>query len=229
MKIGILTYHSSKNFGSSLQCFALYSLIKQKKHKPVVIDYYSFNRKGIKNFIRRCIFFFEKLIKKSILNPQSQFLHFEYNLSKPYKTSDFILNEKLDKIVVGGDQLWNPAIIHNVYYGSFDTKNNYKKYSYAVSFGQSAVTLSNERIALLKNFTCLSVRENEGKNILDKYGLNSKVCLDPVLLHDSKFWKKNERKPYINDKRFIFCYFLKGIDSYSEDILEYSKRKNIKC
>lgn len=227
-KIGILTYHSTKNIGSSLQCFSLSKILESKNQKPVVIDYCGPNRKGIRNFVRHIVYYLEKILNKSLIKANTQFMLFENHYTKPYRDKVFNLEEKnITKVIVGGDQLWNPEIKHQMYFGGFDSSNKYNKYSYAVSFGVGDCDLSDIKVDLLKKFKMISVRESEGINILCKYNIDSKLCIDPALLNDDVFWKKCERKPKINTKDFIFCYFLKGPDTYSKQIIEYANKNKL--
>ena len=78
MKIGILTYHRSHNYGALLQAVALRKVVEQLGHKAYYIDYfpdyhremhkwlsiYNFNQQGprgkiryLKNCLKRISFF----------------------------------------------------------------------------------------------------------------------------------------------------------------------------
>ncbi|MEG1442385.1 MAG: polysaccharide pyruvyl transferase family protein, partial [Oscillospiraceae bacterium] len=179
--------------------------------------------KNIKNLISSSLYYFINRIK------HRKFVRFSkknISLTQAINTPDKI--EKFyDLFVCGSDQVWNYKITNfdKTYFLDF-VKDNKKKASYAASFGLSEIP--NEYILeyshLLKSFSHLSVRENEGAKIIsDLTGTNCETVLDPTLLLSADKWltltkEKTEKKPY------ILIYLM----SKSEKLIDFAYKLSIK-
>lgn len=210
MRVGILTYDASINYGAHLQAYALYSYFRNHKYgggylRPVIIrwgahyiDTLGYENDPLKPF--RDEYF-----------PRTDVCFAEHDLQNVLKS--------LDVVVVGGDQVfrnWHHDKDLQLqqyllrYYGDF-VKGDVLLLSYAASFGieyfygddviRAAVA------KLLKRFDSISVREKSGVDILQReFGIeHGKEVLDPVFLLSSKDYedlisKKDTmdcKKPYI--------------------------------
>lgn len=99
MNIGILTFHSSYNFGANLQALAVHSLLKQKGCHPVVIDYRDPWQ--------------EEMYRAKVLPAQAdvheRFVKTYLDTSPCFRCEKEVeeyCNEELDVIVVGSDQVF---------------------------------------------------------------------------------------------------------------------------
>ncbi len=141
MKIGILTYHRSHNYGACLQAYALANWIKQEtEHDAEIIDY---NSLKAEKYYLRLVFKgktasrkFSDLKKYIMFNTKA--MHGMPISSKKLVTDNLekfarFVESKYDLIVVGSDEVWrlgfrgfpNPYFLPNV--------KGVKKLAYAVS------------------------------------------------------------------------------------------------
>lgn len=99
MKVGILTFHSSYNFGANLQALAVQELLKKKGCQPVVIDY----RDPWK----------DEMLRSRVLPAQAEmherFIEKYLNTSPRFSCEKDVreyCNDQLDVIAVGSDQVF---------------------------------------------------------------------------------------------------------------------------
>ena len=205
MKIGILTYHRSHNYGALLQAIALRHKLEELGHKVYFIDYwpkyhqqiYDFFskeealKKGIKGaikYIANILITYRKRKERIVL-----FNHFISKYIAPY-CLNFSNDEKYDIIIYGSDQIWRkqpqPLNYFNPIYFAENTLSTKSHISYAASMGD--IELNEKDYAYLKktihNFNQIAVRENDLKDILLKMGIKSKVVVDPTLLLQQNDW-----------------------------------------
>lgn len=219
MKVGILTFTGTINYGASLQAYALQELIKSFDMDVEIIEYHNSDidnkekNSGLKRFtprgilkalvigngLKRKVDFFKKFEKN---NMKFSPIYDEKNLNQ--------LQNEYDKIVVGSDQVWCMGITNNDWHYFLDfVEDSKKKISYAPSFGnedfpeECYAKASN----LLNEFDELSVREESGSKLIKKItGRDAKVVLDPTLLLNYKQWKS--KTSYVpNYKEYILVYF----------------------
>lgn len=228
MKIGILTLALGNNYGGLLQAYALQTILKAEGHHPIVLIRKSKNLKlDIMRSVRNCIFrvmnkFYvtdrdKKELSKNMIyfsnhyiTPQSPIIKSSKGLRK------YVLNNSLDALVVGSDQVWRPSYspcITNFYF-DFANDIKIKKISYAASFGVDTWEYSSEDTEkckkLIQEFNAISVRENSGIELCKNH-LNSeaKLVLDPTLLLNKEDYESlitREQEQQINGD--LFCYVL---------------------
>ena len=233
--IGIVTWHYYSNFGSALQSYALQEAIKQLGNEDVEFVNYHNPRFGRFNKLKNIA----KIIIGSTLGSffedlrfgQYIFAHKYLNQGQP--TTDInrlpYITQNLDIIVCGSDQIWAPNCYDPVYFASF-ANNNVRKISYAASIGLNNIPedLVPKYIEHLNSFYAISVREEGGKELLQKKcNINSTVVLDPTLLHRVQFYIKLQRRVKGIKGRFIFCYFLNKEHNYEIRVRDYAQRHNL--
>lgn len=220
-KIAGLTFHRAINYGALLQTYALQEIFEQMGCDYEVLDYRNpvlegkHRTKNIKDIreikdIYRFLFYWDKYNAK-----YDKFREFssEYlNLSKPYYNINELkrTNSEYDCFVCGSDQVWNYKItdFDRAYFLDF-VEDNIKKNSYAASFGISNIPSdqSDKYKILLKDFNNLSVREEQGKEIVKKLiNRDAEVVLDPTMLIEKNKWEllasAYRKKDYILVYRF---------------------------
>lgn len=205
MKIGILTFHYSNNYGGVLQCYALQETIKKMGYDVEVINYIpsSYNANSIFNSlglsknpfknknileILNCVKIKYKHNKKTT-NEFENFRSNYVNLSiKVDENSLDSIIENYDLIITGSDQVWNPSQRNKrAYFLNFEEKYKGFKISYAADSTIASVSeedkLKLEKI--LNEFNYISVRNDHSrlfvKNIINK---DCTIVADPTLLHD---------------------------------------------
>lgn len=225
MKVGILTFHNSDNYGSVLQAYALTSFINNLGEVNCeIINFIPPNQEelyaiylpvtSLKNIIKNMrALLFSKLLKKR----KEAFHNFResrlfINSHKIYDPDELIkyLN-KFDCIICGSDQIWNPL--------SSDFSTLYflpgymgKKIAYAPSFGNCCADDFKEKADFvcqcLEKFDALSVRELAGKKVIADLKVKKSVCrvLDPTFLLKSIDWDDLLEKCTPEKESYIFFY-----------------------
>ena len=234
MRVGILTFPKSPSHGCSLQMFALYKTLQSMGVEAEIISYSPPHL--IHNKVKK-----ERSVKKRISalaykllvkSAEPSFAKFESQLtsypSRVATTSDELkeIAQRYDRIVVGSDQVWNPAITDGDlnYYLEFSSLYE-RNASYAPSFGIDEVVDKKESItALLKNIKYLSVREEQGRKIVeDLTGRRVPIVLDPTMLLPIEEWKKQEIIGHKFNKPYVLYYTIKNstkLRKYAEKFAE---------
>lgn len=236
MKVGIITFHASHNYGSMLQAYALQQTILRMGHECEIINFRTdIQRSGYKPFYLRGGI---RGVVKALLYPR-----FAYNDSRKHKLFEDFIKEKLilsereyhtideltkadfdyDVYISGSDQIWNTLCFDFdwAYFLPFVKRG--KKIAYAPSMGpdpENQVSHENDlRIAeYISKYDALSVRESRTVRRLKSANINKlcEVALDPTLLLNAAEWRRMiSDKPLIEGK-YIFLY----TPSYDEKIFE---------
>ena len=241
MKIGILTFQNTMNYGAKLQEYSLQQYLNNLGEDAEVIDY-------VDNVIEKS----EKPLKlseqKSIKSIIKYFLLHKYQIRKYNKFKSFTdkyikrskdsytkeniinTNNIYDKFVVGSDQVWNTEMTEDdyTYYLNF-VNDNFKKNSYAASFGYSKVPEKNKKEIqkYLDDFKRINVREEAGKKIVkDLTNKDSNVVIDPTFLIEKEEWKKFAKKS--NNEPYILAYMVNSRPEVFEYIDDLAKKENLK-
>jgi hypothetical protein len=209
IKVGILTFHRSINYGSFLQSYSLANALKSCTDFDVeIIDYnmtnvelysflscFSFNisqtRKNIIRYLK-----FKRVLYKILPLSKSRVITNNLNIIEQ------LLSDKYDVIVVGSDEVWKINKLRgfpNIYWLS--DKLNCIKVSYAASANRTRFDrLSNEQKKYIKSslsqFAYIGVRdENTIKQLknIDAKLLIRRNC-DPAFLFDIEKTKGVEAK-----------------------------------
>lgn len=246
-KIGIMTWYKYQNFGTALQAVALPYVLKKNGYDAKLIDY---TPRRIGKVECKDYPLFKMIYKKAISvflgkykskERDELFKAFLDKVSKTEPTNTYSelanLSRGFDAIICGSDQIWSPLCFDDKYYLSFVSNPN-KKIAYAPSFGVASIKnkLIKQQISdLLEDFTYLSVREQQGADIISELcEKNTQVVLDPTLLLSSDEWDdiidytKIEKK--INEtikQKYIVCYFLGDGIKYKNYVKSFSKRTNL--
>ena len=219
MKTGIITFHETTNFGSTLQAFALYKAMEKLGCECEIIDYKCeaiVNKELPQKFSLRMPL---KQIVKHILYGQDiarkffslmEFLNKEAVLSPTYTKRNITeARERYDKIFVGSDIVWGLDItkIDTTYFLDFvNTKS--KKYAFSSSVGNPWSEQEKKIVKpLLNDFQNIAVRENESAEWVGALtNKNIPVVCDPTMLLTAEEWLKYKSEKY-KGKKYILAYF----------------------
>lgn len=236
MKIGIMTYHRANNVGALLQNYALQSVLNLYGVENESIDYYcnfiEYNNrikygKNIKDNIK-------KLIELNVLlKREIKFNNFrnKYLKISPIKYDDSNIrtcNDKYDIFISGSDQVWNMNLNGSDFNYLLEfVKDDSKKYSYAASCGYTTIPkrYEDKSIYLLKKFEDISVREEQTKELLNNYNIDSTVVLDPTLLLEENKWDEIMKNINIK-KKYVFIYMVAYTPELLSEAIEYAKENN---
>ena len=201
MRIGILTFHRSVNYGAFTQAYALRELVNQlcPNDEVVIIDYDThFSRRYYLKRYLDCRSFsdfiytfrlrksFSRSIRKQTLSKKHLFSNDLFKFSK-------FVEGQYDVIIVGSDEVWN---VHGIrkFPNAFwlPNVNGVTKVSYAVSSRNCIDDLSEKEIASLKeylnSFAFVSVRDNVSlrfvNQLLDGKSTPLHLMCDPTMAYD---------------------------------------------
>ena len=206
MKIGILTFHASHNYGSMLQAFALQHFLNTHGHEAETINLRSKAQCGMYPFpllprhrqLNDYLVSFSHPVK--LVQSCRNWLRYESFLKetvrltpKVYKDWEDIQRDLsflgYECLITGGDQIWNMRCrdFDKSYYLPSKTPG-IRKVSYAPSFGDSFLsTITPAQASFMKDclsdYSFLSVREPSMQQYLSKLlGWEPTVTVDPTLL-----------------------------------------------
>lgn len=244
MKIGILTYHRSQNFGALLQAMALRKVMIGMGHNVYFIDYWpDYHRNLYKlidwNLLRHpcgleSIYLFVRSL--GLYRPRKRrhdvFESFISRYIEPYALR-YTADETYDAIVYGSDQIWRKQEglgreFNPVYFGenNLSTKCSI---SYAASMG--IIHSEDKDKSFIKDrlstFSKVMVREDSLRDLLQDCDIDSSVVLDPTLLLQAADWMKMfDLKPHGKSDYLLFYDLQSNCIDYSV-IKEYASKKGL--
>ena len=231
-KVSFITMQCVQNYGSQLQTYATQEKLEEFFDEVEVIDY---RRKDTYGRELSRLYTKGNPLKWLIIKPtfikwakvfgefQKKFLNLTKNVY--LDQSDFDKNPiESDALFTGSDQIWNTGWNNGIiepYYLNFNNKT--PKYAYSSSFGKNKLDKDEIHIVKerLEKFNKISVREESGKEIIEKQlGLKAVQIIDPTLIYNGDFWRKLKTKNKIKEK-YILLYNLnrsKEFDSYAREL-----------
>lgn len=243
MKIGVLTYHRSHNYGAVLQAYALKTFLLNQGNQVEFIEYWPDYRKGMYDlvdfsFLKEDIAFIRK-IKRLLLiilvfpekliryNRFQKFIKYKLqsNNKVKFKTGDEIPGN-YDFIIYGSDQIWRYNDFKtfkgfdSVYWGEYP--KNTKKIAYAASMGVMEINEQQKEFIKdhIKNFDLISTREQQLADIIQPFTKKKvEYTLDPVFLLNSNDWLMLSTNNYNPKGKYLLFYNL----NYSKDAVSIVK------
>ncbi len=241
MKISIITLHSIlNNYGSVLQGFALCKFLNNNGYDAQVIDYrpeYKTNKTSVLRSLVIKTTFFPYYIKRT--QKFKNFINKNSKLTQKRYTSYEELNElppKSDVYIAGSDQIWNnffPCGKDSAYYLEFVRTGI--KMSYAASLGRDDISVDDLLMIKekTKDFKCILVREESGKEQLEKVGVkNVQHVADPVFLLNKEDYIKltddKNNKLISKYKRYLLVYAVGQDDLLSSVVKKIASELDLK-
>lgn len=240
MKIGLITLHAVKNYGSVLQTLATQELFRSYGYEVQVINYIRedcLDKNLMKywcgsNPVKRMVMYPTLKRWETVFN---QFMRKHFNLTDKVYTyeKDFAdFPPDADLYCTGSDQVWNSGWnggIEKPLFLSFVPADKYK-FAYSASFGKKE--LSDEEVAITKpyieQYKYISVREDYAKTLLEeRYGYTRcRHVVDPTLAYDGDFWRKYAAKPKIQGE-YILIYNLNRSKAFDEYAVKLSQKTGL--
>lgn len=241
VKIGILTFHDTTNFGATLQAVALYKVISEMGGSVEIINYhcaeidqrelpkYQYEASSNKMmWIMKYILRGYKNVKKH--RELVDFLKKEAVLSNKYYSRDniYLTNRIYDHFVIGSDMLWNTDFTLSDYTYMLDFVEKEKgKYAFATS---GTFSVQDKKIAYyLDRFNGIAVRET---GLVDKVSflLNKTIyhVCDPTMLIKPKVWKTYLKRT-LRKKPYCLMYFDDHEGNVHRVTARYSKENNVQA
>lgn len=246
MRIGVVTWFGSGNFGTDLQSYALCRYLEKQGHTVKLIPAFKYQELGAKYTIRRFLDHLKHSIRIYLTGTSKQKIRYRiannyikkvlpvYQLVTTRQEYKKMMNF-FDCFVAGSDQIWNPYHVSS--FNLLDFSDSKPCFSYASSIGVEEIPADKFDLykkCLLK-FTSISVREHSGAKALERATgfTNIKTVLDPTFLLTADEWREFSEK----DKDFtVPCsdYMLvytigsrSNYPSYVNKIREHYKLKRI--
>lgn len=237
MKIGIVTFFKSYNYGVWLQAYATQKFLELHGYDAEIINYsncyekqklkYSYKEKDrvlgyatslLKSVLFGKVHYYNKGFKRYINDC--------YHLSnREYTDVSQLKNIDYDTLIVGSDQVWNPRItngLDEVFLLQFG--NAGKRMSVASSLGSKLLPEAdkNQLVHALQTFDGISVREEFARDYLqDELDKQIKVLADPTFLLSGEQWIENlaqKSKYYRISDKYILTYFVSNEKRKSSNI-----------
>lgn len=220
MKVGIVTYHRTNNYGAVMQSLATRFVLEGMGHEVYYVDYWpDYHRKRYKYFFFRA--FIKSLFSLNVLGylkvyvwKKRRFDNFEVFFEKfiyPYCRP---IDDTYDVVIYGSDQIWRKQKALGSYNPFYFGDNNIKtkqNISYAASMGilpdNDADKAKVKKLVL--HLDRISVREEGLRQLLLSLGFeNVSLSLDPTLLLTSMEWNKFLPTETYSGQRYALVYIL---------------------
>lgn len=190
MKIGIITFHFSINYGAILQAYALQKTLEKMGHEVEIIDYqpdyhvqrhnwtWRFGGLHVRNFVLPGL-------RKKFSDFSSRHLQFT---PRTYCSLNELKQDPpaADAYICGSDQIWNPDLtnLDPAYFATFGTQS-IKRIAYAASFGKTSLTQTEKEAfkQCIQYIDHISIREQAGIDLANNVAdVRAEWVLDPTLL-----------------------------------------------
>lgn len=224
--IGIVTFHSSHNYGSVFQAYAMARTMQNLGLDAKIIDFrhpatvakfefvWWYKGQSLKANLSNLLY--RGLLGQGKKREQmfNKFIEKNMPLTCRYKDRSSI-KEHFDYLVCGSDQIWNPrasGLNDPIYFLDFDDDSTVR-FSYAASSGSSpfAEGCEEQMSYYLKRMKAIGVRETYMKDyIQEKFGLTAVVNPDPTFLLDKEEWQKLEEPVAGLPKDYLLIYTIRN-------------------
>lgn len=245
-KIYIVTTHRANNFGAVLQAYSLVKTVRELGVEAYILDW----RTRLYEYMYHTAF---RLSRHPFIMVRNLFNYIRYEKQVRRKFAEFrdvlplsprvCCRRNLKKciqgasaVIVGSDQVWNPR---NSALNPLRFDRTYlldflgpmtMKFAYAASIGVDTIQpkcLENEFVQAWKTFDGITMREQAGSDYVSSLiGKSVQTVLDPVLLHDAKWWEREE-KPMAIAQPFVFDYVLRKDEELSIMVREFAREHNL--
>lgn len=243
MKIGIVTFQRADNQGALLQCYALYSYLKEFESETEVIDYRNNvieNRYKMFPCLRKITSTCKRWCKSIMNYPTLKKRHENFSrLREMIGFSSSVTAAELkqgscdyDLIITGSDQVWNTKItggFDDIYY--LDFPGGFVKGSYAASIGSTDNNdFRNKNFGnALSQFDMISVREKDAVDFVSEAaGKEVFQCVDPTLLLGREKWDIIAEKAEVNlPEKYILLYYVQENSELKKIAEKLAKERGI--
>ncbi len=232
MKIGIVTYHRSHNYGALLQAVALRIVLESMGREVYYVDYWPGYHRRMYALINYKMLFNRRIgraydyLKLTLwtwrckMQRRKVFIEFIRKHIEPHCKP---IDEHFDIIIYGSDQIWRKqpeGVGYNpMYFGMNELKCN-RHITYAASMGESPSDRKDADTikALVAHLDRISVRETSLCDFLKPLGVEDiSVCLDPTLLVTRTQWEQIFKPRKNGSGKYVLFYELqRGAFNLSE-------------
>lgn len=205
MKIGILTFSRTHNFGAILQCYALQKTLVNLGYDVEVIEYkqphieatnrpFTLSALFKKIMNPKNLYGYIKTIRNRYLSEKrfESFKNMFLTCSTPCTSKS--IPQDFNAYIIGSDQVWSLDCTLKpdpVFWGGFKRNSQTRLYSYAISTNLKSLKSIDEYMwkKVSIQFDNLSFREKAVANyVQNKIRKDVNVNIDPTLLIDAEVW-----------------------------------------
>lgn len=243
MNIGILSMQQIANYGSFLQAYGLKSILESLGHQVGFINILPGEQlpEFRQSPLHKPKLLLKRMMVKHPLRQLRATLKYHKRFDKEFKpelgVKDYIDGSHKNAVVIGSDEVFNFS--QTTWFGFSpqlfgEGLNADKVISYAGSFGATtldkieALGLKNKIKELLKNFSSISIRDDNSRAVVEALtGNRPALNIDPVLAYD---FKKEITFPNREDD-YMIVYTYPGRMNRRDEIKaikDYAKKKSLR-
>lgn len=249
MKIDIITFHNTSNFGATLQCTALFNYLKKQRHEVQVINYlpvYVTDKKSAakelrnvarsKNKVKAAVKGIAYLSKAKEIKERDrrfeEFINSNLSISETYSTYEDIKSNppEANLYICGSDQIWNPALTGGELDEAFFLRfTSGRKAAYGASMGEFEIEEHKDQLRkLTSDFGAISVRESSTAVRLSAV-LEREVStvLDCTLLLKKEDYEAME-KPVNTHDSYVLVYDMQRSSVTDQLAQNLARQENLK-
>lgn len=228
MKIDIITFHNTSNFGATLQCCALSHYLTMMGCDVEVVNYlpdYVLKKKSVfKRFVK--VKTPKQAVHSAVMGTAyalhaaellgkdrkyELFIDNNLKLTRPYHTFQELANDppQADLFICGSDQIWNAVLTGGKLDEAFFLRfTRGRKAAYGVSIGELDVKANkNELLLMTEDFERISVRETStALELTETLGRQVEQVLDCTLLVDKDVYARMGGSADINSEPYLLLY-----------------------
>lgn len=241
-KVGLLTIHGVYNYGAMLQAYSLQRYLSDLGTNTEIIDYRPYALYRPYGLYFRTLTENPKRFLKSIYTflflgrKFSKFKEFDKKYlkksSRSYQSCSQMKELDYDLVISGSDQIWNPFItsFDEAFLLPFDKVQRRCAYSSSIGVASVSKDWLNIMEARLQFFDVVAVREKTGCDLIRSICPNINPCnvLDPVFLHDAKYWRDFGGNDLTPKEDYILIYSLEVNDELSSSAILLAKKHKLK-
>ncbi len=210
--VAITGFWRAPNYGGDLTYYALYNVILDMGLEPV--------------FVEACNPAAPPGSPPSPLHMDTKYPLFSIAPWYPNRERQAEINLRVRNVMVGSDQVWNPKLLSpgGVKAYALDFVPPWRNsVAYASSFGattyEADTPLKKELIDLIRRIKHVSVREKSGVDICEKFGIEARQVLDPVMLCDMKHYEELIEKADMQFPRRYMLAFIRHINVHMDPMM----------
>lgn len=252
MKVGLITFHGSHNYGSVLQAYATEKLVEKLGYDCEIInfrmksqkEYYSLLKTnyGLWTFGQDVLMLPIHGKRKERARKFEEFIS-NFHLSGRELSNYEDLKEVSDKYdiyLTGSDQIWSnriPELVKSdkdytgVYFLDFAEESK-PRVAFSSSIGEINIEDLKKKKEWLDKFSQISTREKYGVDLLTKItGKDIKLTIDPTLMIDKSVWSELVGHERLIKEKYIFLYTLRGYKNgrlWAQALEDFSARTGLK-
>ena len=241
LKIGILTFHRTNNYGACLQAVATRFILEKMGHEAFYVDYWPAYHAA-----KYDILSYNKLRHKhSIGGMVSCLLHACRNLKQKKERihafdafrSQYILpyckpvTDEFDVILYGSDQIWRKHSTIKDYNPTYFGRNTIASKLHIAFAASMGVLPQNEKdrqevMELVSHLDRIAVREDNLQQLLSELGYKDvRKVLDPTLLLTKDDWNKKIAIPDYNGHPYVLTYHVAELSFDMDEVEKFAAEK----